>query len=127
MVLDAIDRLGLRSLAMRAFSELSGGQRQRVLLARALAQHGKLLLLDEPTSDLDLRHQVAALGAVRQLADEQGTAALIAIHDLSLAGRFCDHLVMLQNGRVCAQGKWQAVLTPARVSPAGRLVMQTRC
>jgi len=116
VVFDAIERLRLQPLAMRPFGELSGGQRQRVLLARALAQQGRLLLLDEPTSDLDLRHQIAALGAVRQLADEQGTAALIAIHDLTLAGRYCDRLVLLHAGRVHAQGPWQDVLTPQNLA-----------
>ncbi|MBA4264471.1 MAG: ABC transporter ATP-binding protein [Comamonadaceae bacterium] len=116
VVFDAIERLQLQPLALRPFGELSGGQRQRVLLARALAQQGRLLLLDEPTSDLDLRHQIAALGAVRQVAHERGTAALIAIHDLALAGRYCDRLVLLHGGRVHAQGPWQLVLTPAHLA-----------
>lgn len=116
VVFDALERLQLQPLAMRLFGELSGGQRQRVLLARALAQQGRLLLLDEPTSDLDLRHQIAALGAVRQVANEQGRAALIAIHDLALAGRYCDRLVLLHGGRVHAQGLWQQVLTPAHLA-----------
>lgn len=113
VVFDAIQRLRLEPLAMRPFGELSGGQRQRVLLARAFAQQGRLLLLDEPTSDLDLQHQSAALGAVRHLAHQHGTAALMAIHDLSLAGRYCDRLVLLHGGRVHAHGTWQEVLTPA--------------
>lgn len=112
VIFDAIERLQLQPLAMRPFGELSGGQRQRVLLARAIVQEARLLLLDEPTSDLDLRHQLSALGTVRRLADEQGTAALVAIHDLALAGRYCDRLVLLDRGRVHAQGAWQVVLTP---------------
>ena len=116
VVFDAIERLKLQPLAMRLFGELSGGQRQRVLLARALAQQGQLLLLDEPTSDLDLRHQMAALDAVRHEADTHGTSALIAIHDLALAGRYCDQLVLMHAGRVHAQGVWQDVLTPANLA-----------
>lgn len=116
VVFDAIERLRLQPLALRLFGELSGGQRQRVLLARALAQQGKLLLLDEPTSDLDLQHQLAALGAVRYEADTHKTAALIAIHDLALAGRYCDRLVLLHGGRVHAQGIWQTVLTPENLA-----------
>ena len=112
VVFEAMERLQLLPLAMRPFSELSGGQRQRVLLARAVAQQARLMVLDEPTSDLDLRHQITALGVVRQMADAQGTAALIAIHDLALAGRYCDRLVLLNQGRVHAQGPWQHVLTP---------------
>ena len=100
----------------RSLGELSGGERQRVLLARALAQQGSLLLLDEPTSDLDLRHQIAALGAVRHEADTHGTSALMAIHDLALAGRYCDQLILLHGGRVHAQGAWQDVLTPANLA-----------
>lgn len=118
IVLDAIERLELTPLAMRYFNELSGGQRQRVLLARALAQQGQLLLLDEPTSDLDLRHQHAALSTVRGLARERGIAAIIAIHDLALAGRYCDRLVLLHGGRVQAQGSWQEVLTAEHLAKA---------
>ncbi|WP_292457490.1 ABC transporter ATP-binding protein [Methylibium sp.] len=114
-VLDALEGMQLQPLAMRFFGELSGGERQRVLMARALAQQGRLLLLDEPTSDLDLRHQLGTLGTVRALADERGVGALIAIHDLALAARFCDRLVMLQDGRVQVQGPWQQVLTPAHL------------
>ena len=116
VVFNAIEQLQLLPLAMRPFSELSGGQRQRVLLARAIAQQARLMVLDEPTSDLDLRHQVTALGVVRQLADEQGMSALIAIHDLALAGRYCDRLVLLHQGRVHAQGPWQQVLMPANLA-----------
>lgn len=112
-VFSAIERLGLQALALRHFSELSGGERQRVMLARALAQQSRLLLLDEPTSDLDLKHQLAAMQTVRELADSDGVGSVIAIHDLALAARFCDRLVLLRNGRVHDQGPWQSVLTPA--------------
>jgi len=118
VIFDAIEQLGLQSLALRPLAELSGGQRQRVLLARALAQQPKLLVLDEPTSDLDLRHQLSALQAVRRVARDQDTAALIAIHDLALAARCCDRLVLLHAGKVDAQGSWQAVLTPENLAHA---------
>lgn len=116
IVLDAIERMHLQSLALRHFAELSGGERQRVLIARALAQQGQLLLLDEPTSDLDLRHQLATMAAVRAIATERRVGAVIAIHDLALAARFCDRMVMLQAGQVYAQGPWQSVLTPANLA-----------
>ena len=115
IVLDAVEHMHLEPLALRYFSELSGGERQRVLIARALAQQGRLLLLDEPTSDLDLKHQLGTMQAVRSIADDKGLGAVIAIHDLSLAARFCDRLVMLRGGRIYAQGQWPSVLTPAGI------------
>ena len=115
IALDMIERLGLEPLALRHFSELSGGERQRVLIARALAQQGRLLLLDEPTSDLDLRHQLAAMATVRDVADRDGTGCVVAIHDLALAARFCDRLLMLCDGQVHDDGPWHQVLTPANV------------
>ena len=115
VVFETIERLGLQALALRHFGELSGGERQRVLIGRALAQQGRLLLLDEPTSDLDLRHQLAALETVRAVADTRGVGAVIALHDLALAARFCDRLLMLRAGAVHGLGPWQDVLTPANV------------
>lgn len=115
LVLTAIERLNLQALALRSYDELSGGERQRVLLARALVQQGRLLLLDEPTSDLDLHHQLEAMTAAREIADTQGSGVLIAIHDLALASRFADRLVMLREGRVVAQGHWREILTPANI------------
>ncbi|GAB7095238.1 ABC transporter ATP-binding protein [Halolamina litorea] len=95
--------LGLSDLAMRQLTELSGGQRQQVRLARALAQEPAGLVLDEPTSSLDLRHQLDVLERVRELADG-GVAALFALHDLDLALRFADRFVFLANGGVAAVG-----------------------
>jgi len=118
IVLGVLERLGLETLAMRRFGELSGGERQRVLLARALAQGGRLMLLDEPTSALDLRHQLETMTIVRAVAKELGIGALIAIHDLGLAGRFSDRLVMLSAGRVHAEGPWTEVLTSAHLEAA---------
>jgi iron complex transport system ATP-binding protein len=115
IALAAMERLALQPLALRHFSDLSGGERQRVLMARALAQQGRLLLLDEPTSDLDLRHQLATLQTVHELARQRGVGAVIAIHDLALAARFCDRLLMLRAGTVLAAGTPQQVLTPANV------------
>ncbi|MEG1768138.1 MAG: ABC transporter ATP-binding protein [Comamonas sp.] len=115
IALAAIERLALQPLALRHFSDLSGGERQRVLMARALAQQGRLLLLDEPTSDLDLRHQLATLQTVHELARQRGVGAVIAIHDLALAARFCDRLLMLRAGAVLAAGAPQQVLTPDNV------------
>lgn len=115
VVLDAIQSLQLASLAMRQYGELSGGERHRVLIARALAQQGRVMLLDEPTSDLDLRYQLETMTMLRRLARERRVGILIAIHDLALASRFADRIVMLSQGRVFAQGPWREVVTPANL------------
>ncbi len=98
----ALARLGLAELAMRPVSQLSGGQFQKVLLARALAQEPRVLLLDEPTSSLDLKNQLEVMGLVRRVVDEQHLAAVVSIHDLNLALRFADTFVFLKDGRVLA-------------------------
>jgi iron complex transport system ATP-binding protein len=102
-------------LAERLAAELSGGELQRVYLARALAQQPRVLLLDEPTANLDLAHQVRVLDLVRKLTRDSGVAALAAIHDVELATRFCDRLLMLHRGRVVADGAPEAVLTAERL------------
>jgi iron complex transport system ATP-binding protein len=112
----AMQRTETRPLLDRLAAELSGGEQQRVLFARALAQEAPLLLLDEPTANLDLKHQLTALGLVRRLADQDGLSALAAIHDLELASRFCDRLVLLHSGRVVADGSPAAVLSPERLA-----------
>ncbi len=109
----ALNAVGLRDLADRRVDELSGGERQRVILARALAQEPRMLLLDEPTANLDLHHQVAMLELVRCLTREQGLAVVAAVHDLQLAALFCDRVVLLNEGRVVSYGSPEAVLTPA--------------
>ncbi|MCT1907831.1 ABC transporter ATP-binding protein [Brachybacterium paraconglomeratum] len=101
---DAIARMGFGDLAERSMSELSGGQAQRALIARALAQDTRVLLLDEPTSALDLRYQIETLQLVRQITREERISALIAIHDLNHAARYCDQIVVLHGGRLVADG-----------------------
>lgn len=108
----ALDRLGIVELAHRTMSELSGGQRQLVAVAQMLARSPRLMILDEPTSALDMRHQVEVLRVLREEARRVVGAALVAIHDLNLAARFCDHLVVLQRGRLRAQGTPSEVLVP---------------
>ena len=95
---EAMRRTETEQFAARTLDTLSGGERQRVFLARALAQQPRVLLLDEPTSNLDILHQLKILGLVRQLVDD-GLTAIAAIHDLNLAARYCDRLVLLNNGQ----------------------------
>jgi iron complex transport system ATP-binding protein len=105
----ALERTETEQLRDRAVDELSGGERQRVLLARALAQEPSALLLDEPTASLDINHQIRVLDLVADLVNE-GRAALAAIHDLDLAARFCDRLLLLYDGVIRAAGSPETVL-----------------
>ncbi|MBI2858652.1 MAG: ABC transporter ATP-binding protein [Chloroflexi bacterium] len=100
--------------ADRILSTLSGGERQRVIVARAVAQQPRVLLMDEPISNLDVQHQTKVLDVVRDLV-RQGITAIAAMHDLSLAARYCDRLLMIGNGRVAAEGTPEGVLTPANL------------
>jgi iron complex transport system ATP-binding protein len=108
---EAMEVAGAHHLGDRPIDELSGGERQRVLLAQALAQDAPVLLLDEPTTHLDLRHVVGILGAVRTLARE-GRAIMAVFHDLNLAAAVSDRIVALDGGRVVAEGDPLEVLTP---------------
>ena len=109
-VSEAMERTKTAQFADRSIQTVSGGQRQRVLLARALAQETPVLLLDEPTSDLDINHAISTLEMVRDLVDD-GKTALAAIHDLNLAARYCDRVVLVADGRVRATGRPDTVLT----------------
>ena len=100
----AMAELQIEPLRGRFLNELSGGERQKVMLARALAQQPKLLLLDEPTSSLDIQNQYQVLQIVRDICHEQHLTAIVVIHDLNLALRFCDRFVLLRQGGVYACG-----------------------
>lgn len=107
----AMEQTGVSHLGARSFDALSGGERQRVVFAAALAQEPLLMVLDEPTSSLDLRFQASIVRLVRTLAGEQSIAVLVALHDLNLASALCDRLVLLVDGRARAQGSPNKVLT----------------
>ena len=109
-VAEVLEKLKLDDLAMRDFSQLSGGQKQKVLIARALAQEPAVLLLDEPTSNLDMLHQLEVMETVSTLVKEKKISAVMAIHDLNLASRFSDKLVMLKKGKIYAAGGPKALL-----------------
>ncbi|MYQ31153.1 ABC transporter ATP-binding protein, partial [Streptomyces sp. SID4956] len=116
----AVDRAlaltGVNDLADRGAEHLSGGQLQRVWLAGCLAQETGVLLLDEPTTFLDLRYQVELLDLVRDLADDQGIAVGVVLHDLDQAAAVADRIVLLADGRVVAEGAPEDVLTPERLT-----------
>ncbi len=110
-VADAMARTDVSVLADRPVDELSGGQRQRVWIAMALAQETDLLLLDEPTTYLDISHQVEVLDLVRQLNHERGRTVVAVLHDLNQAARYADHLVAMKAGRIVARGRPADVVT----------------
>ncbi|MEU5051324.1 ABC transporter ATP-binding protein [Streptomyces sp. NPDC021096] len=110
-VADAMARTDVSALADRPVDELSGGQRQRVWIAMALAQETDLLLLDEPTTYLDISHQVEVLDLVRQLNHERGRTVVAVLHDLNQAARYADHLVAMKAGRIVARGRPADVVT----------------
>ncbi len=107
----ALEATQTTALAGRAVDELSGGQRQRVWIAMALAQQTDLLLLDEPTTFLDVSHQIEVLDLLTDLNTVRGTTIVMVLHDLNLAARYADHLVALESGRVHASGQPGEVLT----------------
>ena len=104
VVADVLERLDLARLAGRDVATLSGGERQRAVLARALAQATPVVVLDEPTTGLDLRHQVTLLALLRREVAECGLTVLATLHDLSLAGQFADRLVLLDGGDIVLDG-----------------------
>lgn len=114
VVEEALSEVGLAELAGRRFSTLSGGEKQRAFLALALAQRPQVLLLDEPTAHLDVRHQLELMQFVRERLC-QGLVVVMALHDLNLAAAFADRLVVLRGGRVLAMGSPTEVLTPELV------------
>jgi iron complex transport system ATP-binding protein len=109
---EAMERLDAAEFAERRLDRLSGGERQRVVLARALAQDSRALLLDEPTTALDIGHQQTVLDLVDGLRREQGIAVLAAFHDLTLAAQYTDRMVLLVDGEVLADGSPATVLRP---------------
>jgi iron complex transport system ATP-binding protein len=111
-----IEEMNLTDLAMRDMDRLSGGQAQKVLLARALAQEAPFLLLDEPTSSLDLRHQLEMLELIGLLARQRRMGVLMAMHDLNLAARFADSVLMVERGRVVCSGPPSEVMTPGNIA-----------
>jgi len=111
VVAEALKATGIQDLADRSVDELSGGQRQRVWIAMALAQETDILLLDEPTTFLDVAHQVDVLDLLTDLNRERGTTIVMVLHDINLAARYADHLFALRAGRIVAAGSPNEVVS----------------
>ena len=119
-----LSRLDLDALAERPLANLSGGQRQKVALARALVQETDWLLLDEPTSSLDLRHQVEVLTTARRVATKQGKGVILSMHDINLAARYADTILLMKDGGIVASGAPADVLTGERIASVYGLPMR---
>jgi iron complex transport system ATP-binding protein len=107
--------MGIENLAMNDINQLSGGQQQKVLIARALAQESSILLLDEPTSNLDIKHQLEVVEIIREMVAERGISAIMAVHDLNLASKYTDRIIMMKEGCIVDQGVPSEVLTKENI------------
>jgi len=116
VVSDILDRLSLRQLAARSLDQLSGGERQRTAIARALAQQAPVLLVDEPTTSLDVGRQQEVLELIDSLRAERGLTVIAAMHDLTLAGQYADRLALVVGGRLVKAGAPAEVLTEASIA-----------
>jgi len=114
-VLDMLQMLNIEDLSMRDINEISGGQQQKVFIARALVQEPDVLLLDEPTSNLDIKHQLEMMDTIKNLVREKEISAIMAAHDLNLASRYSDRIIMLNGGTIVAAGSPSSVLTPENI------------
>ncbi len=112
---EAMTRTDTAQFESRQLDRLSGGERQRVILARALAQQAGIILLDEPSASLDLRHRLSMMETLRAEAVNRNVAVVVALHDVSLAGRYCDRLTLLSEGIIAAEGSPADVLTPVNL------------
>ncbi len=111
----AMEATRTESFAERRVSELSGGEMQRLVIARALTQQPRAILLDEPTANLDINHQVGILDLIKSLCLQRSLTVIVALHDLNLAAQYCDRMVMLNGGRVYAEGTPSDILTAANI------------
>ena len=111
VVYDTLKMLGISHLAMRPFNELSAGQHQKVMLARGLVQEPKILLLDEPTSNLDVRHQLDVTQMLKDLSVEKSILVIMISHDINIAAKYADEIIMMHDGSIYATGTPQEVIT----------------
>tara|TARA_B100001113_G_scaffold212941_1_gene174675 strand:- start:364 stop:1194 length:831 start_codon:yes stop_codon:yes gene_type:complete len=117
-VSQTLRKFGLENLAFRRFDRLSGGERQRVVIAKAVVQNPRVYLLDEPTSDLDLQHQLLVMEEVTDIVRKSGgsKSAIFAIHDINIAARFSDRVILLHEGRIFADGTPSEVITRGNIA-----------
>lgn len=115
LIIEIMDRLELKEMADRPLSVLSGGQRQRVALGKVMAQQPEVVLLDEPTTYLDIRYQMQFMDLVASWKKEQGLTVISVMHDLNLASLYCDRLLILNEGKVVAEGTPDEILVPETV------------
>jgi iron complex transport system ATP-binding protein len=115
VALKALDATDTRSLSARSIHRLSGGEKQRVLIARALAQEPQLVLLDEPTSFLDIKYKREIFQLISALSAEQGLAVVVVTHDLDLTAQYCQRLVLLKEGEIYQAGDPAMVITPFNI------------
>ncbi len=115
VVYDTLKMLGISHLAMRQFNELSAGQHQKVMLARGLAQDPRILLLDEPTSNLDIRHQLEVTKMLKRLSDERGILIIMISHDINIAAKFADKVILMYQGSIFDAGTPQDVITESNL------------
>jgi iron complex transport system ATP-binding protein len=111
----AMEMTGTQSIAERRMHEISGGEKQRLIVARALAQEPKLILLDEPTSHLDIKYQIETLDFISKLCQEQNMTAVTVLHDLNLAAQYCDRLALIYEGEIHTEGSPQEVITAQNI------------
>ncbi len=116
IVNEAMRMTGVEGMADRPIDQLSGGERQRVIIASALAQSPKILLLDEPTLHLDIDHQLELMDLISTFAREERLIVMIVTHDLGLAARYCDKIVLMDKGKVQAAGRVAEALTSANMA-----------
>ena len=123
---DAISRVGLENKVQQSFNSLSGGEQQRGLIARALVQKAALIILDEPVNHLDIYYQHQVLKLLRSLAHKLNITVVMSLHDLNLAANYCDHLCLLDEGKMVAQGSPEHVLTSQRLEQVFKIPCQIR-
>ncbi len=118
IVWNSLEELEVADLAPRSFDHLSSGQTQRVLMARAICQGADILLLDEPTSNLDIRYQIEVMNTVKRLVREKGVGVCAIIHDIDMAMRYCDKAVIMSQGEIISAGRAEDVITPENIRDA---------
>lgn len=121
IVYDVMEMTNTLKIKDRIITEISGGERQRVLIAKALAQNPSIILLDEPTSHLDINHQIDLLNLLRSLNRKKGTTIILVIHDINLAARFSDGIILLNEGEIIGSGNPEKVITADNIEKAYNL------